>query len=392
MNKLKIAGIIGVILAVFGLGIYVGFDSGSHQAIGATERANIDAFWKTWDVINEKFVPASSTKKISDEAKVYGAISGLVDSLGDPYTTFFPPEELKSFEEDIHGNFEGVGMEVETKEGDLTVVSPLKGSPAEKAGMKAGDKVIKIDDTYAKGLTTNVAVKLIRGKAGTSVKLTIDREGKEEVITIVRGIVKIPSTSTETKDGVFIIHLYNFSAQASTEFKSALKEFINTKSNRLIIDLRNNPGGYLEASVDIASWFLPVGKTIVSEDFGKNKEPKIIKSKGYNIFNNKLKVVVLINEGSASASEILAGALSENGVAKLVGVKSFGKGSVQELIPITKDASVKVTIARWLTPKGNSISEKGVEPDIEVKMTEEDTKAKRDPQLEKAIEIVKSMK
>jgi carboxyl-terminal processing protease len=187
-----------------------------------------------------------------------------------------------------------------------------------------------------------------------------------------------------------VLELYNFSAQSPRLFRNALRDFVASGSDKLIVDLRGNPGGFLEAAVELASWFLPPGKPVVIEDFGKQGERRVHRSRGYNVFNENLKMVILINNGSASASEIFAGALREHGRAKLVGTQTFGKGSVQELVKITPETSLKVTVARWLTPNGVSISEGGLTPDIEVKMTPEDAKKKRDPQMEKAIELLTS--
>ncbi len=390
---LRVVSGLAIIIITFGAGLYIGSDIGSNQAT-AESRIDLTSFWKAYDILETRFVKvkSSSSTPVTDRAKVEGAIKGLVESYGDPYTVFFPAQELKSFQEDIRGNFEGVGMEVGIKDGVLTVVSPLKGTPAEKSGIIAGDRIVSINGTSTKDMSVDAAIKLIRGKAGTVVTLEILRGDDRELrkINITRGVINLPTVESELrKDSVFVIKLYSFSSIASSEFRKALKEFVGSKSNKLVLDLRNNPGGYLDASVDIASWFLPAGKVIVQEDFGTAKEKQILRSKGYNIFDKKLKMVVLINGGSASASEILAGALSEHGIARTVGAKSFGKGSVQELIPLTEDTSVKVTIARWLTPNGNTISEKGIVPDVVVEVTEEDIKAGKDPQLEEAVRILK---
>ncbi|MFA6898332.1 MAG: S41 family peptidase, partial [Candidatus Paceibacterota bacterium] len=248
------------------------------------------------------------------------------------------------------------------------------------------------------------AVKLIRGKEGTVVKLTVLRngDGGPKEFSITRETINIPTVDTEVRstlsvdaqgngtlaNGVFVLRLYNFSVNSADLFRQSLREFALSGTNKLVLDLRGNPGGYLEAAVDMASWFLPVGKVVVSEDFGKKQEPLIYRSKGYNVFNDNLKMTILIDGGSASAAEILAGALKEHGVAKLVGEQTFGKGSVQELIKLTPDTSFKVTIARWLTPNGKSISENGLIPDVAVKPTEKDVKAGKDVQLDKAIELL----
>ena len=241
-------------------------------------------------------------------------------------------------------------------------------------------------------MSTSEAVKIIRGEKGTEVILLIDRkEEKENIeISIIRDVIDIPTINTEIKEDVFIIHLYSFTATSPNLFRDALREFIEANTNKLIIDLRGNPGGYLEVANDIASWFLPMGKVVVTENYGENNSDKVHSSRGYNIFNDKLQLVILINGGSASASEILAGALRDYGKATLIGTKSFGKGSVQELVKITPETSLKVTVARWLTPLGNSISKDGLSPDIEVEITIDDIKAGKDPQIEKAIEYLKN--
>ncbi|MBU1557705.1 S41 family peptidase, partial [Patescibacteria group bacterium] len=345
-------------------------------------------FWTAWNVLNEKYV--SPNGKISDQEKVWGAIQGLASSLGDPYTVFMPPEDAEIFAEDIKGNFGGVGMEISVRNGILTVIAPLKNTPADKAGIKAGDQIVKIDDEISTDFSSDKAIKLIRGEVGTPVKLSVAREGESDLleITVIRGNIEIPTIKTEIKDGVFIISLYSFSAVSPGLFQNALREFSESDTNKLIVDLRGNPGGYMEAAIDMASWFLPAGKIVVTENFGEGEEEKIHRSKGYDVFNNNLKFAILIDAGSASASEILAGALQEHEVATVVGTTSFGKGSVQELINITSDTSLKVTVARWFTPNGTSISKSGLTPDVEVKITREDIEMGVDPQLEKAIEIL----
>jgi len=394
----------------FVLGLYLGFKIDSKQASPPEFLINTEAdissqvdfapFWKVWQVLDEKFVPtkvstsapvsAAATSTVQD--RVWGAIEGLTGSLGDPYTVFFPPEESKSFEAEISGNFEGVGMEIGIKDEVITVVAPLKGNPAQKAGILAGDKIISIDGQSTINMSVDKAVKLIRGKVGTKVKIIIAREGKKEPLEFIltREVINIPTVDTEIREGVFIIKLYNFYSASPNLFREALREFIESDSDKLILDLRGNPGGYLEAAVDMASWFLPLGKVIVSEDFGKNAPNQIYRSKGYDIFNSNLKMVALVDGGSASASEILAGALKEHGIAKLVGTKTFGKGSVQEVVKITPETSLKVTIARWLTPLGNSISENGLVPDFEVKLTPEEFSKGKDPQTDKAIDVLKN--
>lgn len=336
------------------------------NTVDSSTNVDFSPFWKVWNLLETKYVKTASSTLISNQDKLYGAISGLVDSLNDPYTVFLTPSETEQFNTSIQGNFEGVGMEIGIQDEILTVIAPLKNTPAERAGIKAGDKILKIDEKITESMSIDAAVKLIRGPIGTEVKLTIFREGQDETIEIVikRDKIVIPTIDTEIKDDIFIISLYNFSANSSADFRKALREFVLSRKNKLILDLRDNPGGFLESAVEISSWFLPTGKTVVIEDFGNGQNNKVLRSEGYDIFNDNLKMVILINGGSASASEIVAGALHEHGIATLIGEQTFGKGSVQELIDITPETALKVTIAKWLTPNGKSISDGGLTPDI----------------------------
>lgn len=390
-----------VLAAVFSIGFYSGLKTSPESRVAKMlnttpqisadkEEADFSEFWRAWNIAEGKYVDIDKVKR---QDMVYGAISGMVKALGDPYSVFFNPEESKIFKSEIQGEFEGVGMEIGIRKEILTVIAPLKGSPAERSGIRAGDKILKIDDKITPDLTVEEAVRLIRGPKGTKVKLTIARNGDEEsrVIEIERDVIKIPVIDTETKEDlgdIFVIRLYNFSENSPGSFRSALREMIEKNRGKLIIDLRNNPGGFLEAAVDIASWFLPQGDVVVTENYGGREENKMHRSKGYNIFKN-LPMVVLVNQGSASASEILAGALKDHGKAKLIGEKTFGKGSVQEFLPLTAETSIKITVAKWLTPNGYSISEGGLAPDIEIKSTKEDISAGRDPVMERAIQILK---
>ncbi len=364
-----------------------------NEGEGQPAAVDFSPFWKAWNLISEKYVPASTTlERVDDQDKVYGAIEGLAGSLGDPYTVFFPPVESEMFASEVRGNFSGVGMEVLAQEGSITVVAPLKDSPAARAGIQAGDKVIQIDDRTTSGLSTEEAVGLIRGEKGTQVRLTLFRTGVKEPfeVSIIRDTISLPVIATEVIGGdVFKIDLYSFSENSPNLFRGALREFITSGADKLILDLRGNPGGYLEASIDMASWFLSSSKVVVSEDFGGRQEARHYRSRGYDIFKDDLKFVILVDKGSASASEILAGALEEHGRAILVGETTFGKGSVQELIDITPETSLKVTVARWLTPNGTSISEKGITPEYVVPYTASDRTAGKDPQLEKALEILR---
>ncbi len=386
----------GILLAlVFVGGIYVGVHGREALAkitsLSAveSETADFTSFWKVWNIINEKYPNASG---VSSQERVYGAIKGLVESLEDPYSEFFTPEETKDFQDLINGSFGGVGIEIGVKEKTLTAMSVLPNTPAEKAGILAGDKILKIDATATSDLSINGAVNLIKGEEGTTVTLTIYREGESVTreIALVRAKIIVPTLSTELRsDGIFVIEFYNFDSHAISEFKTAVLAFAKTGSKKLIIDLRGNPGGFLDAAIDTASWFLPAGEVIVRENFGPDEPETIYRSKGYATLQGKnIKIEILVDGGSASASEIFAGALSEHGVADLVGEQTYGKGSVQELIGITGETSLKLTIAKWLTPKGISISEQGLTPTYVVPFTDNDATLAIDPQLNKAIELL----
>lgn len=392
-----------IIVASFNVGVLVGQASGTsnpsthllniftdQQASAAVpEGVDLDTFWRVWNIINEKYV---TSKMPSDNEKTWGAISGLVGSLGDPYSVFMPPQEAKMFEDDVNGSFDGVGMEVGLRDSIITVISPLKNTPADRAGIMAGDKIVQIDGTSTNDLTLDEAVKLIRGPRGTTVTLSIVREGADAPLElkVVRDTINIPIVNTTLrKDGVFVIELYSFSETSPKLFAKAINEFKQSGSHKLILDLRNNPGGLLDAATDIAGNFLPEGKLVASENYGAGKPETEHRTTGNFLLKDyNYKMIILMNQGSASASEILAGALSEYKIAQLIGEKSYGKGSVQELMNFDDGSSLKLTIARWLTPNGISISEKGLTPDVRVPLTAEDIKAGKDPQLDAAVKAV----
>lgn len=362
------------------------------DSLNATPDQNADftAFWKAWNVLNDRFVQThGSTTAPTTKERLWGAISGMTDSFGDPYTVYMPPQEAKSFAETISGEFGGVGMEIGIKDKVLTVIAPLKGTPAERAGIMAGDAILTIDEKSTEGLSTDEAVKLIRGKKGTSVTFKIMREGKISEIAVVRAIISVPTieNSYDAKTGVYSIAIYEFTATSAGLFDKALAEFRASGSHKLILDVRGDPGGYLESAVSIASHFMPEGAAVVTEDYKGKQQNVVHRSRGTGGIPADTKVVVLMNQGSASASEILAGALQDAKVATLIGTRSFGKGSVQELVEIDGGA-LKVTIARWLTPSGRSISDGGLTPDIKVERTQEEFLADKDPQKARAVEFL----
>lgn len=395
-HTIKIRTALIVALIVGALAFFVGTKAGGMVPWGTptasanNPRANLDPVFKAWDLLDQNFAPATTTATSTPEDRVWGMIQGLAASYGDPYTTFFPPKEKKIFDSQVQGDFGGVGMELGLKGGELTVISPLEGTPAAEAGIKSGDIVLKIDGKDTAGISTDDAVSVIRGTIGTPVTLTIGRGSEKPFdVTMVRATINLPTIKTKLRDdGVFVIRLYTFNANAPEKFREAVREFARSGSNKMVLDLRGNPGGYLEVAVDMASWFLPLGKTIVIEDYGAKQAPDISRSRGYDVFSDNVKLVVLIDGGSASASEILAGALHDHGKATLIGETSFGKGSVQQLFDVTADTSIKITIARWLTPNGISISHAGIKPDIEVPITQKQVDNHEDPQLERAAEFL----
>ncbi len=401
----KLGAAFALVLAVgFAGGIAAGAEGASRvfsnipligDGLDATpdQSADLTDFWKAWNALNERFVETHSTSTPpSVKDKIWGAIQGLAASYGDPYTVFMPPAEAKQFQDDIRGNFSGVGMEVGVKEGVLTIIAPLKGTPAERAGLRSGDIILTIDSVSTDGMSTDEAVKRIRGEKGTTVVFNIMRDGEISEVSVVRDTINVPTIETELDgSGVFVISFYSFTANSSQLFAKALADFRASGSDKLLIDLRSNPGGYLESAVQIASHFLPKGALVVTEDFKGKQENVEHRSVGKGGIPEGTRIVILMDQGSASASEILAGALQDADVATLIGARSFGKGSVQELVEINGGA-LKVTIARWLTPAGQSISDGGLTPDIEVLLTKEDVAAERDTQKARAIEFLTSGK
>lgn len=290
----------------------------------------------------------------------------------------------------MRGDFEGIGAEIGLRKDILTIISPIEGTPAQKAGLQPQDMILKINDTSTDNLNLDEAVNLIRGPKGTSVRFLVMRDGWKEPkeIEIVRDKINIPILKLELKDSnIAYIRLYHFTENSPDEFDKAVKQILKSNAKGVILDLRNNPGGYLEAAVSIAGWFLKGGNIVAIEDFG-NREKIEYRSRGNGELGN-MPIIVLVNQGSASASEILAGALRDEKGAKLVGQKTFGKGSVQQLDNFANGASLKITIARWLTPSGQSIMNEGIEPDVKVEITGDDADSGRDPQIDKALEMLK---
>jgi len=370
-----------IFLIVFVFGYYLGQTEKPLLIKPApSEKADMSLFWETWDLVKEKYV-----NQINDQDLVYGAIKGLVHAVGDPYSAFMTPEENKQFEEDMQGSFEGIGAEIGIRDGVLTIIAPLEGMPAEKAGIKAGDKVIKVNDKSTAEMTLNEAVRLIRGPRGTTVSLTILRNGEAQEIKIVRNQIDIKSVKLEQKENnIIYIDINGFLQDTSQEFTIAAAQVLLLNPKGIILDLRNNPGGYLDQAIEVTGWFVDKGEVVVIEEFGDNKQTE------HKAFGNaslkKYPLVVLVNQGSASGSEILAGALRDLRSTKLIGEKTFGKGSVQELENLENKSSLRITIAKWLTPNGYSIHEKGLEPDIII--LDNPVTEGIDEQLEEAMKIL----
>ncbi len=346
---------------------------------------DLDIFWETWNTLEANFL---NPDKIKTKEQIYGATRGMVASLEDPYTTFMTPKETSDFEESISGEFEGIGAEIAIKEGKLTIVAPLKGSPAELAGIRAGDIVLEIDGEPTFGISTEKAIMQIRGPEGEKVVLSIYREGEKKPleITIVRDKIVLESVEWEMKDDVAFITISQFGTDAASEFQEAVNEILLQNPRGIIIDLRNNGGGLLDVCLKISTEFFDQ-KIIVKTKGRKFGDSGDIISGRDGAFLD-IPVVVLVNKGSASASEIFAGAIQDHNRGLVIGETTFGKGSVQNVIPLGDGSSLKVTIAEWLTPEGRSIHKTGIKPCETIEFTEEDFIEKRDPVLERALDLV----
>ncbi|RTZ55087.1 PDZ domain-containing protein [Bacillus sp. SAJ1] len=337
---------------------------GDKKAVNVGVANNRPEFNKLYEVYDK--LESSYYKKVDKKTLINGAINGMVDSLGDPYSDYMSEDEAKQFNESISSSFEGIGAEIQEKDGFITVVSPIKGSPAEKAGLKPNDKILAVNDKSIRGMSANEAVLLIRGKKGTSVKLTIQPAGSKETaeMTIVRDTIPINTVYAEMmKNGVAKVQITSFSNNTYDELVKALDEMDKKGMKSLILDLRQNPGGLLNQALEISNLFVPEGKTIVQTEDRNGKRDQEVAKAGKKI---NVPAVVLIDEGSASASEITAAALNESAGIPLIGHKSFGKGTVQTATDFKDGSDVKFTVAKWLTPNGEWIHEKGIEPEYKV--------------------------
>jgi carboxyl-terminal processing protease len=356
---------------------------------------NFSTFWEVWDLIKTKSVERG---QITNDKLLEGAINGLTSALNDPFSEYLNKEANDSLAEELVGHFDGIGAEISKKGEYITIVSPLEGSPAEKAGLLPNDQILKVGDTDVVGKSVNETIKLIKGPAGTSVSLTIARSGllEPKIIAVERATINLPSVGWQMLDNdIAFIKVYNFNDQVNSAFDEAVRQIFANHPKGIILDLRNNPGGYFDSALHLGKYFFTPGSIAVKEDFGNGE------IKDYRVYGNAifayLPTVVLVNEGSASASEILAGALKDLNKAVLVGQKTYGKGSVQELIPLSADQSLKLTIAHWLTPNGTLIQNKGLIPDYLVTNPDTQTSAygkldtNTDLQFKKAIEVIYSL-
>lgn len=344
-----------------------------------------EPFWGAWGIIQDQYVD----QPVDELEMMRGAIRGMLDSLGDEHTSYMDPDEYMQANIPLDGSYEGIGAWVDPDAEYLTIVSPMPDSPAERAGLKPGDEVVAVDGEDMTGVDGNLVIRRVLGEAGTTVRLTIRREGEPELLEfeIVREKIVIPSVEGEMLEGnIAYIYLYNFGTDATDELQANLEVLLAQEPIGLILDLRLNGGGYLSAAIEVASEFISDG-VIMTEQFGDGRE-QVYEAKPGGLAT-EIPLVVLVNAGSASASEIVAGAIQDHERGLLVGETTYGKGSVQNWIPLPQDSgAVRVTIARWYTPNGRQIHQIGLTPDIEIILTDEDIEAERDVQLEKAIQLL----
>ncbi|MDO8638787.1 MAG: S41 family peptidase [Candidatus Daviesbacteria bacterium] len=385
-------GTLLIIVLVFVLGWQLGHRDYlmSWQSDKPKNEVDFKLFWQTWNLLTLKYI---DNKSINPQKLYYGAIAGMVAAVGDPYTVFLPPEAQKSTKEQLGGAFEGVGIQLGyNKDKRLVVIAPLKGTPADKAGVKAGDLIVEINSKDTTNLSLPEAVSLIRGQKGTAVKLALFRENetKPRDVTLTRDTIVVKTveyTSKTTKSGKNIAYLRvsSFGEKTKDEWDIAVKEAMSNNTKGVIVDVRNNPGGYLEASVYLASEFLDGGKVVLQEDGQGVKQDLSVMRQGQML---DLPLVILINKGSASASEILAGAIQDRKRGTLIGDQSFGKGTIQSAEDLPENTGIHITTAKWLTPNGRWIHGIGLTPDIKVEIPADLKDPLADPQLEKALETL----
>ncbi len=363
--------------------------SGLVTNTGETQ-ADLSLFWRIWKQLDSQYVDEA---KINNQNMVYGAVKGMVSALGDPYTVFMTPDETKDFDSSLNGTLQGIGAELTVKDQALVVVSPIKNSPAEKAGILPGDIVYKIDGNLTNEMTLFDAISKIRGPKGTKVTLTIVRKGKDKPfeVAITRDELSIDSVSMEDKgNGIYYIAIHQFSDNTKKEFDDAVQKILLKEPKGIVLDLRYNGGGYLDTAVDVLSDFLKGKQEAVVIKKRDDKENETMYVSGDAALMN-VPLVVLVNKGSASASEIVAGAIQDHKRGVVMGEQTFGKGSVQEVDKMPDGSSLRITIAKWYTPNGRSINEVGITPDRIIPFTDADAEARKDPQLDEAIKYLKGL-
>jgi carboxyl-terminal processing protease len=374
--------------SIFAAGFY--FGKGEKIFIDPSEKIDFSFFGEVYYLLQENFPEFDS---IDNQKIVYGVIEGMISALDDPHTTFFDPERSKIFLEDVSGEFQGIGIEIGIRKNLLQVIAPLKNTPAYKAGLRAGDVILSIDKETTEDILIEEAIKKIRGPKGEPVALEVFRDGEIKEFTIIRDLIKIPSIEWEIIDNdIAYIQLYHFHENINRDFSDISREILNSPAKKIILDLRNNPGGFFNASISISSKFINPGEVVVIEtNLTEREKDNLMKTSGGPPIFLDYPVVVLINEGTASASEIVAGALRDQRNVPIVGTNSYGKGSIQKLHNLSDGSMIKITEKYFLTPKGTVIDKEGIKPDIEVEITEEDIEKEVDPQLNEAIKIIKEM-
>ena len=384
--------IVFVLCLGFGAGFFINqkLNEQLYTDLYSQDTINFSMLAEVWRKINENFV---FEDKINTEAMVYSAVKGFVSALGDPYTSFFDPEEAEEFQKDLEGTFEGIGIQIAKKEGKVKVVAPIKNTPAERAGILAGDVIEKINEEDVSNIELDMIVKKIRGEKGTTVTLNIKRDNEDKVFKIKRDTIRVPNCELEfinAEDGnkIAILSIFQFSETTSKDVKTEVNKIFNTNNVKgIVLDLRNNPGGLVNEAKNVASLFLKKELPIVKECDKKN-ECTWLSSDGPGKLAD-YPLIILINEGTASAAEILTGALEANiENVTIVGDTSFGKGLVQRIVYLSDGSIIKITTEEWYTPRDKQIHEIGIEPDIKIEITKEDIEKEKDPQLEKAIELI----
>ena len=381
-----------IIIFAFSLGFISGDLFGSPQAVSSSlpklhglNEKQLLSLNQVWDIIHDQFID----QPVDDEALLQGAFRGMMESLGDPYSAYMSPEEFRAQNAPIIGEYSGIGAYVDTSGDFLVIMAPMPDSPAEMAGLKPGDKVVAIDGEDMTQLSPAEVLERIYGPAGTKINLSIQRDGIEEILQfeLERAVIPIPSVESEMLEGqIGVIRLFTFGENSASEFKQSLTNLLDQKAKGLILDLRNNTGGLVDSAIEITSFFI-TDEVVMVEEWADGTENKY-QATG-NSINTEIPLVVLVNEGTASASEITAGALQDLKRAKLVGSQTFGKGFIQNWVPLRfNNGGLRITTARWLTPNGRQIQESGLTPDIQIQITDEDIQNKFDAQMNQALELL----